>query len=808
MKFLPAFLILFSALFLRAGEGNPFPGKWNAAKDGAQYEISSENGIYSALLQFPGGSLISKERERGSAGPERLFFQSGTLSFQVRASRITSPLKAWIFVKDKDGAWFQSAKEYRLEPGEWTNLEMRLDLSGRELYPIGHSAAWSGFYASRIFAAGLSLWSDETQEVLLEWKEPEFSGEREKKPLHIRGWELPGAGKAYEMIRSRFDLSREYFNPFDPDEIQVDFEVSPPDFPEKTETYPAFYSQAFRKNRHFTRETFSAEGLPFWEFRFIPKKAGTYRLRLVVQDRTENPQILLRSEWREIRVVSSDHPGFIRVNRKDPHYFEYENGGFFFPVGINIHSNTDLRSERAFRFGHLADRGNADYEEYIRSCSAAGMNVMEIWMAAWTFAIEWSSCRPGFYGTGFYHLGNAAKLDSLLDYALAHKMNISLVLDNHGKLTETCDPEWHEHPYNAKSFFAKADSGFLQNPSEFWTDPKAFRANEKRNRYIAARWGAYPNIFAFQLWSEVDLVSDAYPLKENKLMAQWHRKNALFMKRSTQGKQLVSTHVCGEVGNLMHWKSVVVDPPELDHACCDAYRKYTIPIVHQLQLHYDSIKEIPKPVMITEYGRTSPYMVRSTAAADVHGGIWSSLFTRHAGTPWLWWHDFIHRNNLYPHYLGFSKFLNGMDLAKGRAVFGSIDLSARIVLPAGKSKYIRSIWRRFRSGKVKQDLPFQILSGLFLNQNNEFLCGWIYRMEYLAELPMDPEERLLVSGIKAKIRTKLKKGCYLIQYYDTISNELIASSLFLHYGGGYLSLDVPDLNLDCAFKLYRIGGLR
>ena len=35
-------------------------------------------------------------------------------------------------------------------------------------------------------------------------------------------------------------------------------------------------------------------------------------------------------------------------------------------------------------------------------------------------------------------------------------MMINLVLDNHGKISDICDPEWYDSPYNAKGIFAVA----------------------------------------------------------------------------------------------------------------------------------------------------------------------------------------------------------------------------------------------------------------------------------------------------------------------------------------------------------------
>ena len=186
----------------------------------------------------------------------------------------------------------------------------------------------------------------------------------------------------------------------------------------------------------------------------------------------------------------------------------------------------------------------------------------------------------------------------------------------------------------------------------------------------------YPNIFAMELWSEVDLVSNSHKRRDDKTMIKWHQMTANDIKRETQGEYLVATHVCGDIGNVMGWKALTIEPKELDHVCGDAYRSANVPIVNQMQKHQSQIQKIPKPALITEYGGTSSGSEISLATGDVHGGIWAALFTRHAGTPLLWWHDFIHIRNLYAHYTGFARFLNGMDLRTGSLIYGTFPVES------------------------------------------------------------------------------------------------------------------------------------
>lgn len=802
MKLVSALFPLFLVFGLLSA-ATPFPGEWKSECRGAGGVPRQTDGNAILNASFPGGALLYKERQRFLFAPDRAAFEAGSLSIDVKADGIRTPLKAWIFVKDKDGAWFQSGEEFSLKPGEWTRLSVRLDRSGQDLFPQGHHAAWSGFFASRIFAAGVSLYSDSEQNGTITMRPPQLEGKRESVRFpHPLDWRLPERGVKYERILSRFQLDKEYFNPFNPDEIAVDFEVITPSAPDTIQTWPAFFSFDCLRQFHFTAERVSLQGLPFWEFRYIPKEKGVYKFRLRMTDSTDpNHTGTVFSEWRTVPVEDSDHPGFIRVSRRNPRYFEYDNGDFYFPVGINIHSNTDQRSERACRFPHLPDRGNVDYEEYIQRCSENGVNLIEVWMASWTYAIEWSSSRNGFYGLGHYNMQTAWKLDLLLDFARKHGVYINLVLDNHGKVADICDPEWYDSPYNAKGIFAKANGGFLSSAEEFWSNPRAIEYARKRNRYIAARWGADPAIFALEQWSEVDLVASAWKVRKD--MIKWHKMTANDIKQTTQAPFLTATHICGEIGNLMGWKDLAIDPPELTHVCCDAYRNARIPIVNQMQLHQDRIASVLKPVLITEYGGTNAAGGWSQLKADIHGGVWAALFTRHAGTPLLWWHDFIHINNEYAHFKGFSNYLKGIDLTKGQLEYGILSVSSR---PMVHPQPFLQPLRESLPGRIqKLFFPRPELSGLFLKQDQKILYGWFYNVSELKNYRNEQMEVPLSRRIVLYPKTSLAKGLYLVRWFDTMSGEAVSSSFLDYSAGGKLHIKAPDIRLDLAFKVFPVG---
>ncbi|UKI29724.1 MAG: hypothetical protein L6W00_16875 [Lentisphaeria bacterium] len=88
------------------------------------------------------------------------------------------------------------------------------------------------------------------------------------------------------------------------------------------------------------------------------------------------------------------------------------------------------------------DRGTRDYDDYFAACGKNGINTVEVWMAGWTMALEHNAPRAGQHGVGRYSLESAWKLDHLFETARANGILLNLVIDNHGRLSATSDPEW------------------------------------------------------------------------------------------------------------------------------------------------------------------------------------------------------------------------------------------------------------------------------------------------------------------------------------------------------------------------------
>ncbi len=759
--------LLVFTLALSAAAATGFDGVWKT--DGAKF---IEPGKPAVEIEFPGSAQLYREPERRSFRPQRSGFEAAALEAEVRVAAEDSPepVRAVLFFKDKDGKWFQSIEEFRLIPGESRRISVRLDQPGRNWRGVGHAALFDASAAAEMFSPGISVYGGEKRKFTLELTGLELAGKREPKPLAAVDWQLPESGPVNRRVESRFGVAREFFNPFDPDEVTVDFELTGPDG--KTGTYPGFFSRDYVRSRHFTRETVAPVGAGFWEIRFTPTAAGEYKVRLLLEDRLRGEKTA--TGWKTFRAEPSALPGPIRVSQKNPGYFERATGEFFFPVGLNIHTNTDRRSEIGFKFGQLPDRGTYDYEEYLEGCGKNGINVAEVWMAGWTYALEHDASRAGNFGVNRYNLAAAWKLD--LIFAMAEKNNIliNLVIDNHGRLSNNSDPEWGENPINSKGEFAAANGGFLTAPEEFFRSPEAEKNNDKRARYIAARWGATPNLMAVELWSEVDLTAQFQERYNDGSAVKWTERAAGLWKRQSQLQLPVSTHICSDFRRLRNFIELYRQP-SVTHLAGDAYRDPKIHFADHLREYEREMRDTGKPQLITEYGGNPSGSSAAQILADIHTGLWGSLFSRLSGTPFLWWHDFVHLGKHYDHYRAFSRYLAGIDLRKGPLSFPTPALS----------------------GTPQQGRTCEAMG---LMQPASFYA-WIFDRAVMQEYPEGPISLPEISGLSITVPAGLEPGGYRLRWYDPSSGDVISEKSVMVAAEAPLQLEMPKFRLDLAMKL-------
>jgi hypothetical protein len=294
----------------------------------------------------------------------------------------------------------------------------------------------------------------------------------------------------YEKLEVAFDVDATYTNPFDPQQIAVDGLLRLPNG--KEVTVPAFYMTPYAPTNGVTQmeayANYKPAGEPGWRLRFAPPLPGEYSFRIRAVDvlgrRAEAGPFTFSA-------VRSARPGFVRVARDNPRYFENSaDGSLFFGTGVNV------------AWTRWQDPGDpvACYEYYYRKARGQ-MTSTRVFLCHWAW-LEWTpqvgdrpeSAWPGYGGAGWYNQMIATSVDRLLALAEGQGLRVMVVTDTGDEWFPTPDA-WGSHPYGV------AYGGPCAAPAEMFTSSEARRLYRNRLRYIVARWGYSDSLWALDAWN-------------------------------------------------------------------------------------------------------------------------------------------------------------------------------------------------------------------------------------------------------------------------------------------------------------------
>jgi hypothetical protein len=442
----------------------------------------------------------------------------------------------------------------------------------------------------------------------------------------------------YERVELNPDVAATFDNPFDPDDVALDAEIAAPDG--RTLRVPGFYDVPCKLQAVGGRERIRPTGAPpRWTVRFTPTVAGRHRAIVRVRNRGGQAQCAPV----EFEAIPSKHPGFVRVASPSRQYFQYDNGQPYFPVGENIcwaHSPQPL----------------ADYQAWFGGMAAHGGNWARLWLANNEKGLEWMpkpTPRQGsgaYLGLGRYSIENSWRLDQIVRQAEQTGLRLMFCIGTFGEIKNEADyfnaNLWESNPYNA------ANGGPCASPKEFFTHPTARKLYQRRLRYLVARWGYSPNLFAWEFWNEY------------KAPADWVAAMAAFLKQHDVNRHLVST----TYGNPEVWKN-----PDVDFTMTHHYGDSgSIADFGSLFEHHTRVqRQFDKPYFIAEFGidwRTSDACYDPQGRGqNLHNGLWSGVMAGGAATPMLWyWGDYIHGKNVYPVFAPVARFVHEIDWTRHR----------------------------------------------------------------------------------------------------------------------------------------------
>ncbi len=532
----------------------------------------------------------------------------------------------------------------------------------------------------------------------------------------------PATEEAQVYRRVEFSLETDgvFVNPYDP--AQADWWVTWTAPSGAQMRVPAFWYQ------DFDPQTQTPQGEPDWRVRFTPTEAGEW------QAQAELIQSGLRSDVVKVSVAPNPGArGFVRINPKAPRYFAFDNGDFYLTVGVNMGWST-------------GDDVLGDYTRWLDRFSAEGGNLIRVWMASWGFGIEWADTGLGDYSK---RMKQAWQLDQVFALAEARDVTIMLCLLNHGAFNERVNPEWENNPYNA------ALGGPLQAPEEFVTNPVAKELFKQRLRYIVARWGYSPALFAWEWWNEIHWT----PITDTDLRP-WLTEMTAYLRTLDPYNHLV-THSTANTAAI--WNA-----PELQITQVHDYGgispAWSFPAMFQVMQHIAP----GKPMLPGEFG----YSTQSSTAVEaihLHTGLWAGPFSGYAGTGMPWWWDSIDPAGLWTEFGPVTTFFAGEDLTTLTPKAASV-----------------------RGG---------IATGLLLQREDRVL-GWVIHNKYTskdAARVSGPYIPRAVENVQVTLND-LKDGDYMVSWFFPATGAW-GDQAGVQVSEGTATLTIPILETDIAFKL-------
>ena len=376
--------------------------------------------------------------------------------------------------------------------------------------------------------------------------------------------------------------------------------------------------------RTLTLPAYYADGGLF-AVRARPDELGTYRFGRVSETtlgvrRTDLVVSLVSPA--EVQNTSRTRLPAILCDPKVPRQFVRADGHPFVPVGADLAWAPEGRRDR---LGY--------YLGALPAFARANLNWMRVWMAHWDgLELDWlphdmgPSPRPGFLEEQV-----AETWDQLLAAAEENGVYVQIVLQHHGQFNTDNDSVWAENPWNAAN-----PGGFLRSPADFFTDANARVLTLLKYRYIIARWGWSPAVFAWELFNEVHWTS-AFRNGREADVAKWHRDMAGMIRAVDVYGHLVTT----STENL---RSPIYDKMDFFQPHC--YGANQLAVARAFGVPWDSLD---KPVFYGEEGDDHESVSEEAKKAGLNlvPPVWASIMGQGpvAAQPWNGW-QLLEQNRL------------------------------------------------------------------------------------------------------------------------------------------------------------------
>ncbi|MBZ0300396.1 MAG: hypothetical protein K8J31_11665, partial [Anaerolineae bacterium] len=214
--------------------------------------------------------------------------------------------------------------------------------------------------------------------------------------------------------------------------------------------------------------------------------------------------------------------------------------------------------------------------------------------------------------------------------------------------------DWDNNPYNV------LNGGILSGPSVFLFNEQAQTLFRQRLRYIVARWGYSPEVFAWEIIDQMDRVANYDPT----VAKSWLQSTASYLRQiDTQGHLITASS--------REYDLATADNPLLDFSSAQFYQRRPIESVGDQVLNVaDTIQSYREsgygPVLLAAYSLNPWFEPTADDPTGVHfqNSLWAAVFSGAAGGAMSdWWDTYVIPQGLMRYYRPLAAFAAGVDWA-------------------------------------------------------------------------------------------------------------------------------------------------
>jgi hypothetical protein len=339
---------------------------------------------------------------------------------------------------------------------------------------------------------------------------------------------------------------------------------------------------------------------------------------------------------------------FVRVSPRDRRYLELSDGSPYVPIGLNL----------------IAPPGSMrTYETWLDQLAANGGNYIRAWLSNPFWDVE-------HVRSGEYDENKAELIETALVLARKRGIRVKMTLE-HFRSIGGGPQAWADKPLHHVS-----NGGTAESIAD-WFDGERSRAQfRKKLDWYAARFGSRPEIFAWELWNEVNAVRGGdYLAWTEAMLSELHKRfprnlcvqslgsfdspraRDAYRRHSTMpGNDLAQVHRYLDLGAQLE-----VCKGPVDVLAADAVREIA-------SYHPE------RPVLLAESGAVEPRHSGpfKLYAADkdgtlLHDILFAPFFAGAAGPGQIWhWDSYVAKNELWWHFGRFAEAVKDIDPAAER----------------------------------------------------------------------------------------------------------------------------------------------